>query len=278
MAFQPFGYRFEIESPVSPAKVKSDLRARKKAWFDPKDGARGWVAGPFICLWMSAFDRYGPMLFGRIRKDGFGTMVSGRAGSDLNGLALYILLVPLLAFLLWQMIRAGEASTNQIAIIGGLILLSPLMLWWGHRDRKHAEPLVRFIRNTITTSGQTLRTRTVAATISPQVRMTVSGENRSGTVTAQSIYDALTYAGVGDSVILATEPQAYIQTLLQEDGFNIERRAGDHLRHFRGVRRETAPERGHVFTFEEVLAALIAYASKAALPDVIAWEPMELPE
>ena len=259
-------------------KVKAGLRARKKGWFDLNGGARGWIAGPFICLWISAFDRYGPMLFGRIRRGDLGTTVSGRAGSDLNGLALYLLLLPLLAFLLWQMIRAGEASANQIVIIGGLILLSPLMLWWGHKDRKHAEPLVRFIRNTITTGGQTVKAKAVVERILPQIRMTVSGAERSGAVTAQSIYDALTYAGVGDSVVLATEPQAYIQTLLREDGFNIERRAGDHLRHFRGIRRDAVFEEGQVFTFEEVLAALIAYSSGAALPGVIAWEPMELPE
>ena len=192
-------------------KVKADLRARMKGWFDPKNGARGWIAGPFICLWISAFDRYGPMLFARIRNSDFGVRVSGRAGSDLNGLAWYLLLVLLLAFLLWQMVRTGEASANQIVIIGGLILLSPLMLWLGHKDRKHAEPLVRFIQNTITPSGQATRARAVVESISPQIRMTVSGDEKSGTVTAASIHDALTYLGVGDFVILATEPEAYIQ-------------------------------------------------------------------
>lgn len=80
MDFQPFGYRFEIISHLSAANTKKAIRDKKTGLFDAKNGARGWVAGPFICLWFSAFDRYGPMLVGLISSENFGARVRGRAG------------------------------------------------------------------------------------------------------------------------------------------------------------------------------------------------------
>ena len=77
MPFEPIGYRFEVRSPRPPAEVKTGIRSRKKGWFDVKSGARGWIAGPFICLWFSAFDEAGPMLLGIISRDGAGTRVRG---------------------------------------------------------------------------------------------------------------------------------------------------------------------------------------------------------
>jgi hypothetical protein len=135
VTFQPFGYRFEVKSPSLPSDVKTAIRSRKKGWFDPKNGARGWIIGPFICLWFSAFDRYGPMLFGRISRADVGTSIAGHAGSDLNGLALFTGLLPLTALLLYQMVSADDYTSNQLVVIGGLILLSPLVFWWSHKDR-----------------------------------------------------------------------------------------------------------------------------------------------
>jgi hypothetical protein len=97
VAFEPFGYRFEIHSPLAPAEVKTAIRSRSKDWTDPKNGARGWVVGPFVCLWLNLANPNGPMLFGRFKRAEAGTTITGRAGSDLNGLLLYALLLPLLA-------------------------------------------------------------------------------------------------------------------------------------------------------------------------------------
>jgi hypothetical protein len=278
VAFQPFGYNFEIRSPMPRAKVKDAICARKKRWFDPKDGPRGWIVGPFICLWMSAFDRYGPMLFGRVSGDEFATRISGRAGSNLNGIAGLSLLLPLMFFATYMAVRENQWSTQQVVIVGIVGLLCLSAFWMSHKDRKHAEPLVRFLQQTITASGQSLRARTATAIIPPQVRMTVSGEEKQGAVTAEAIHDALLHAGVGDSVVLATGPETYMQTLLQDDGFVIEKREGDHLHHFKAVRQYGHFKGRDKFSFEETLAALIGYGSGSAVLDVVGWEPMELPQ
>lgn len=107
MGFQPFGFTFEIFSSLPPERAKAALRSKKTSLFDAQNGARGWIAGPFICLWFSAFDRYGPMLFGLISAYNLGTRVRGRAGSDLNGVAMFTLSIPLVGWLIFKMVAEG---------------------------------------------------------------------------------------------------------------------------------------------------------------------------
>lgn len=150
MEFQPFGFSFEISSNLPPAKAKAAIRSKKTNLFDAKSGARGWIAGPFLCLWFSAFDRYGPMLFGLISSDNSGTRVRGRAGSDLNGVLMFTLLIPLMALIVFEMISGGQATGQQLAVIGLVFLVGgPLIYWSAHKERKDAEPLVRFLRKTL---------------------------------------------------------------------------------------------------------------------------------
>lgn len=278
MAFQPFGYRFEIRSPAPSSKVKATIRSRKKNWFDPKNGPRGWIVGPFICLWMSAFDRYGPMLVGRISsRELVGTRIAGRAGADLNGTALFLLLTPLMAWITWEMYRHGQGTTQAYVVIGLIFGLGlPLTLWIGSKDRKDAEPLVRFLRQTLTSQGEALRNRSAAVSMSGSFRMTVSGEERPGSIKAECIYDALIHAGVGDSVVLATSDEFYLQTLLKTDGFVLEKREGDRFHHYKAARRAEPSDKQAYFEFEDVLAALLAYGSGSQMPENITWEPMEL--
>jgi len=92
MAFQPFGCAVDIRSEMAPRAVRSAIRRRWRGWFDPINGSRGWMIGPFICLWRSALDSRGPILLAVVSSDGFGSRISGRAGSDLNGIAMMVLL------------------------------------------------------------------------------------------------------------------------------------------------------------------------------------------
>lgn len=280
MRFEPFGYSFEVKSPSQPSEVKAAIRSRKKGWFDPKNGPRGWILGPFICLWFSAFDRYGPMLLGRISRADLGSRITGRAGSDLNGLLLCFVLLTVMAFLLYQMVSAADYTTNQLVIIGGLILLSPLTFWWSHKDRREAEPLVRFLRDVITVSGQSLRAKAGSVTVSNAFNLNVSGEHREGPVTPEAIHDALLAVGAGDFVILESGPQIYIQTASRDGGYILEKRDGDNERHFQARRRAVVPiapgASNDVFTFEEVREAFMAYASGATMPPFVTWERMHL--
>lgn len=280
MAFQPFGYRFEVRSPTQSSELKAVIRSRKKQWFDPKDGARGWIVGPFICLWFSAFDRYGPMLFGRITRDGFETRIAGRAGSDLNGLAMICILLPFMAWLFHQTLADGGFTTKQIliTIVGVMAVL--FAFWTSHKFRRDADPLVRFLRDAVTTSGRTLRGMSTNITISEVLSLDVSGEIRRGPVTPDAIHDALLGIGSGDFVILASAPETYIQTAFRDGGYIIEKRDGDAQSHFRALRLmgPSARSSDPVFSFEEVRATFMAYASEAPTPPFLTWVSMQLPQ
>lgn len=278
VAFQPFGYRFDIRSPSQPSEVKAVIRSRKKPWLESKDGARGWILGPFMCLWFSAFDRHGPMLFGRITRDGFGTRITGRAGSDLNGLAMACVLLPVIAWLCYPMLADGALTTGQIVIMGGLMALPLLVFWTSHIFRRDADPLVRFLRDAVTTSGLALRDKSATAAISKAFSLDLGGETRQGPVTPDEIHEALLGIGEGDFVILASASETYIQTAFRDGGYIIEKRDGDDQRHFRALRRAVPASAGSdpLFSFEEVLTTFLAYASDAAMPPCVIWEPMRL--
>jgi hypothetical protein len=263
---------------MPPLQVKVAVRGRKKDWFEAKDGPRGWIVGPFICLWMSVLDRHGPMLFGRIQQDEFGSRVSGRAGSDLNGVAALALWLPLMLFVIGMALRADQLSLGHLAIFGTIIALSPLAFWISDKDKKQAQPLVRFIRNTITPGGQSLRAKVRSSSLSSQIRMTVTGEELKQAPTAEAVHDALLNLGVGDSVVLAKAAEDYIQTLLQNDGFVLEQREGSADRHYKAVASgKPVDEDGRsLFTFEETLAAVVAYGSNLPMPQFIRWQPMLL--
>jgi hypothetical protein len=150
LRFLPLGYRFEVVSPMSKGEAIAAIRKRKKGWLVPKRGARGWIVGPFICLWWSATDQYGPMVLARIETDGFGTKIVGRAGADLNGTLMFLLLAPIMAWITFKMAEQGQGSLRLYLVIGIVFGLGlPLTLWINHKDRRDADPLVNFIRKTI---------------------------------------------------------------------------------------------------------------------------------
>jgi hypothetical protein len=265
---------------MQPSAVKAAIRSKKKGWLNPNQGARGWIAGPFVCLWLSAFDRYGPMLLGRISRDGMSTKVTGRAGSDLNGLILFTLLIPLLVWLAFELVLQGEWSSRGFVILTVVIFLSPFFFWVSHKDRKQAEPLVRFLRDTITASGNSLQSRFAGLPVSTSITMNFSDERRDAPATSDGIFDALQAAMPEDYLILSKSDEEYIQALAQDGGFVIEKREGSRMQHFKAIQagKEIDKEGRSLFTFEEALAALMAYASESLEPQRMRWERMDLPE
>ena len=155
MAFEPLGYRFELSTLLSAEAVKAAIRMEKKGWFAAEGLPRGWIVGPFLCLWQSAFDRYGPMLLARIDSEGLHTRIVGRAGADINGTALFLVLAPLMAWITWKMHEAGQGDTKTYVIIGLVFGLGlPLTLWVNSKDRKDAAPLVTFISEVIASTSK----------------------------------------------------------------------------------------------------------------------------
>jgi len=151
MAFQPFGYRFEVRSHLSPEEAKAAIRTHKQVLFDAVSGPRGWLIGPFVCLWMYDFLRTGPMLIGRIQQREGGSRIRGRAGSDLNGTAYMAVLGALLPIIAFQIVRQGDPAAFKSALyflVPSAVLLVLIFLS-AHRDRAEADPLVDFLERTL---------------------------------------------------------------------------------------------------------------------------------
>lgn len=272
MPLQPFGPAFEIDSPMSPAQVKARIRGAAKGWFERKTGARGWIIGSVVCLWWTAVDPRGPMLLGRISPSGAGSRIAGRAGSDLNGVAYATVIT--VVVLLGMLVRAapgsedfGAALTNVGLVAALLIPIWLLGAWMRQSMHADAEPLVRFLRNTVIPSS-----RTASRAAKRSLTLTINEIARFGPVSAADLHDALSGTGPDDVLILESAPQDYIQTAWNDGGFVLERREGGADRHFRAE----GLDGGVTVGFEDALAAFTAYAEDGAMPSHLTWKALRL--
>lgn len=283
MGFQPFGYRFEIFTSLPPAKAKAAVRSKMTGIFDGKNGARGWIAGPFICLWFSAFDRHGPMLFGLISASNFGTRVRCRAGSDLNGVLMFTLLIPLVAWLVFEMVSEGQASGGQLLVIALVFLLGvPFMYWSAHKERKNATPLERFLRKALAQPYASSKSKIVAQMTKESLRLILSGEYLDGPVTEAEIQDALMRVDNRDFLIIEAGPQDYLQTVCRDGGYLLEVRRGRAEEHYQAFRNGwvvgSSAKADDILTFEEVNSAMVSYALGEALPSFLRLQAMGSPK
>ena len=154
MAFRPFGFAFEIRTPLDPTECKHRIRQCKQVWYDPDNGPRGFILGRFIWLWNSMVQGDGPMLVGWIHNDGTGCRIVGRSGSDING----ILYLSCLA-LLFPITAVGLYRKDQLPMFMGIALgLSAValiwLMWQASRERGAGLILTDFIDTAV---GSTAR-------------------------------------------------------------------------------------------------------------------------
>ncbi|MBL0915116.1 MAG: hypothetical protein IBJ13_06285 [Sphingopyxis sp.] len=183
--------------------------------------------------------------------------------------------MPVLILAFAGMVSSGDYEGKDVAVIGGVILLSILCFWWAHQDRREAEPLVRFLRDALTGAGRSLRAASERVTLSDGLTLDVSGQRAREPTSVTAIHDALVGLGEGDSVVLEAAPELYIQTLSRNGSFIVEMRR-EPGQHFQAVRRNTPNtkfERFH-FTFEETLTAFLAFGSGTEGPPILDWIPM----
>lgn len=271
MAFQPFGYRFEVRSALSPDAVKSVVRSRKKGWFDTNDTARGWIVGPVICLqW--GIGRNAPILLGHISRDELGTRISGRAGY--LGSAAVLFLAPVPALLIYMMIASGEYTLKSMAEVAILTAIVSIAFWIDNRD---AEPLVRFLRDTVGKQHQTRKARSampkLPAKFPKSLSLEVSGSVFDDPATPISVRDALSDIEGGGFIILSSAEEFYLQTAEVLGRYILEKREGDNRHFYRAVRRGTDKgDDAESFTYEETLTILISYGSDAPMPPFLEWK------
>lgn len=269
MGFQPFGYSFETITSLPLAEAKAAIRSKKTGIFDAKNGARGWIVGPFICLWSSAFDRFGPMLFGLISANGSGTRVHGRAGSDLNGVLMATLLIPLLAWLAFKMISEGQTTDRQLLVTALVILVGgPLIFWSAHKERKSADPLVLFLRKALEQSDARSKSTLSSRKTLNGLRLILNGETFEGPVTEENVQNLLFQLGNQDFMIIETTEQNYLQTVNCDGTYILEVRKGGPGEHYQIVRigETTCDPQNDRFTLVEANAAMASYLSGESLP------------
>lgn len=145
MAFRPFGFAFEIWTPLDPIESKRRIRQCKQVWYDPNNGARGFILGRFICLWNSLYQSDGPMLIGWIYDDGTGCRISGRSGSDINGTLLLGIVGLFLPIVAAGLVRDGQMSLSGGVVLGLTAVALILLMWNASRERSAGLILTDFI-------------------------------------------------------------------------------------------------------------------------------------
>lgn len=279
MPFQPFGYPFEVRSALDRQALKRAVRAKKKRWFDKRSGARGWIIGPFVCLWISAFDSHGPMLIGRIVDERSGTRIVGRAGSDLNGMIGLALWYPAMALILWMAASAAQLTIGLLVVCAVIFgFLGPLAFWIAHKDRRQAEPLVRFLEKTASPARDNRGTRIDDHPLATDLSLIIDGEAVPGPVTSRALHDALLGLAEGEFIILARTEQHYIQSMARNGNFILEQRSGDSWHHFKAVRRPAISaddQPGEMIGFDAAYSAFLAFASDKPMPPSLDWKRKE---
>jgi hypothetical protein len=276
MAFEPFGYRFEVCSALSPDAAKAAIRSRKRGLFDSRGGARGWIAGSIICL-QSDNSRNPPMIIARISQSDLGTKIKGWAGY-LGSVGL-IGLVPVLAYGAWLIFSDPNMDHAPAYLLfeAFVVAIMSLVLWMNHRSRHDADPLVCFLRDAVGKPDQLRKTRSalpkLAAKFPKSLTLEIGGSVLNDPATPTSVRDALLDLEGDGFVILSSAEESYIQTIEKLGRYIVEKREGDDLHFYRAVRRETEPsDDPETFTYEEALAVFFAYGSNSPMPSFLEWK------
>lgn len=280
MAFQPFGYPIQIESRMALVDAKSAIRRRMKGWFDPKNGARGWILGPFICLWFSGINERGPMVLGIMTGDSHGSRIKGSAGSDLNGTIWLTFVTIITLAIILSTSNQWSQDLRQLVVLAIVFGVGvPLTLWMASKDKREAEPLVKFLRDVLTPEGKASRKVRQSVAIFKQLTCNLNGDLLKGRVTANRLHTALLDVGPDGFLILSTAPDVYMQTAFKDGGYVIEERKGGTI-HFEAIRTnvdkkvDSVPD--NIFTFDQVHQALLTFATDAPSPDFLRWERMHI--
>lgn len=276
MAFEPFGYHFEVRSALSPDAAKAAIRSRKRGWFDARDGARGWIAESIICL-QSDNSRNPPMVMGRISRDDLGTKISGRAGYP--GSIGLLVLIPVLIYGIWLIFADPDPdhAPAYLLVQAFVIAIMSFVLWMSHRGRRDADPLVRFLRDTVGKPDQSRKARSAPPRLAPtfpkSLTLEISGSVLDNPATPTSVRDALLELEGDGFVILSTAKKTYLQTVEKLGRYTLEKWESDDQHFYRAVRRDAVrPDDTETFTYEETLAVFLAYGSGAPMPSFLEWK------
>ncbi|MBS7670428.1 hypothetical protein [Croceicoccus gelatinilyticus] len=168
----------------------------------------------------------------------------------------------------------GTGTGKTILFALAALLGGPALLFLTRSPWHEGEPLVRFLRQTVTASGASLRKISAKTAIPKSHTVTVNGVGLRRGVTMEAVYDALVNLGDWSSVILGLNGETYVRTASLEGGYVIEKREGGPNKHVRAFRLGSGPrwDDRTIFDFEETLAVFSSYASKSSMPPFLEWK------
>ena len=262
---------------MSPSAVKAAIRSKKKGWFEAKDGPRGWIAGPYLCIWNSALQQLGPMVLARVSYRDGTTFIRGRAGSDLNGTLALIAWSVLVAMMVIGAFLQGQALDQFAFVVLLYVISAPLILWMANSDKREADPLVRFLRRSVgsPTPNSTQPEEDERSTI--PVTLNIDGEVISQSPTPEALRSAIQELSVDGFIILERTPQSFMQVLSRKEDFQLEKREGSASRHFQVhlPKGRSADDPAYDRSEREVIAVMTCYLLGESPSGLLSWKQIE---
>lgn len=263
--FWPFGYAFEIKTPMSPDQVKFKIREGLKPWFELRDGPRGFVLGPIIWLWLEYTPR-GPSLIALIDRESGETRVRGRAGFNIAaafGLAGCV--IGYAALIIFH--PDYRASTRAIFGFTCFTIFSVLIIWSLHHLRNDANPLFRYLERRLgirsTWFLADMDIDQLALEPETDASFIVNGDVLQSKPNPQLLARTLKDLQSGDFAIIEFGPDHYMQTMLLHDRFVLEKRVGGPESHYRATRE---------VEIDEVFEAMNGFLTKGVDLGKTEWE------
>ncbi|MFB0612173.1 hypothetical protein [Aurantiacibacter poecillastricola] len=263
---------FRIQSRLPPEQVRGLVKGAFVDWFEIREAPRGWIIGPLMCVWRTAFTNDNTV-YALILRAGWRTRVVGFSLSDV---ARPFFALCLLAILwgIWNQYAAGEMLLRGAILFSVIIgALFTLLARWPMAKRE--PPSVRFLRRLIeqdrAVSEEVEEVPLPTFECNPRaLDLILSGMPTGRVESAADVISA--FRKVEDAseefIILAASDEQFIQSAPMGDGFIVEWRDGSEDRHFTA---RLAADREEELCAREALALLLTFAHDAAWPDSVIW-------
>lgn len=262
---------FTIDCTGNADEARAAIRAGLSKWLAEKDGPRGWVAGPFMCLWRTALLNDNTV-YALILRRGWQARIVGVTLDDI-ALALALLLpVGLLGWLIpWTI--AGQLFALGTVLLGILAVGAiALVIHWPRGTRE--DRTIVFLRRAA--GGLTMEPGSEEplpdySRTPRQAKLTIGSNGPVEGPTAANIRSAFSEmdAGVAEYLILESGAEHFVQCRPEDHGYVVEWRDGGAERHFVARRPNELAE---PLSSSDALRLILDYLHESEWPDTVSWE------
>lgn len=279
VTFQPFGYHFELHSPMTPTAAKTAIRAKLSHWFTVTDSPHGFIIGPVIYLRFSAYDLYGPMVLALLKRDGLRSRMTGRAGADLSATLVLLVLIPsymgLLVFSVAQFFLEDFDGGHAFLLIFWLGVI--LSVWFGRDDRHGSDLLLKFLRCTVVGPEAPPVRKSPAIEVASGATLELNDEGGEPLIYEHDLVEKLSGLASGEFATLAFEPERFTQVMVGYNHFIIEKREGSADKHYAAELEKGIEGNGQADpALHRLIAYMVDYAHNRPPANELDWKRLEL--